>query len=158
MLRRASVLLGLAVLLSLLFPVGAVLKEGGIEPSALRLPGMDLAALCAVVALLPALLLARDAKLALRVPRWNAWIALLPLFSLLFILLHVSWSGELAGAWLRDAIAEGTLPLRVSEATVLRVAELAARLGVLVCLVGVLVNLESVPEEEPPVPQRRRKK
>jgi hypothetical protein len=157
MLRRASVLLGLAVLLSLLFPVQALLKEGGIEPSTVGLAGIDLAGVCALVAVLPALLLARDANLALRVPRWNPWIALLALFSLLFLLLHVSWAEELAGAWLREAITQGNVPVRVSEHAVLAGAELAARLGVLVCVVGVLVNLQGVPDEDAAAAPRRRK-
>ena len=87
-----------------------------------------------------------------------AWVALLALFSLLFLLLHVRWSEELAGAWLRDAVAQGTVPVRVSEHAVLAGAELAARLGVLVCLVGVLVNLQEVPHEDAPVAPRRRRK
>lgn len=158
MLRRASVLLGLAVLLSLLFPVQALLKEGGVDPSGLHLPVIDLAGLCAVAAVLPALLLARDAKLELRLPRWNRWIALVALFSLLFLLLHVSWSLDLAASYLRGAIADGTLPLRVSDRAVLHGAELAARIGVLVCMVGVLVHLHAVPDPDAVPPPRRRKK
>ena len=155
MLRRASVLLGLAVLLSLLFPVRVLLKEGGIEPSTVGLAGIDLAGICALVAVAPALLLARDAELAQRLPRWNPWIVLLALFSLLFLLSHASWSEEWAGAWLRDAIAQGGV--QVSDGAVLQAVEFSARLGVLVCLVGVLVNLESVPDDvESLLPRRRR--
>ena len=148
MLRKASVLLGLAVLLSLLFPVQGLLKQGGIEPSSVGLAGIDLAGVCALVAVLPALLLARDAKLALRMPRWNAWIALLALFSILFLVLHVSWTEEVAGTWLRGAIAQGQVPASLTEYAVLRGADLLARFGV-------LVNLQAVPDEDAPVRPRR---
>ena len=58
MLRRAFVLLGLAVLLSLFFPVAALLRQGGIDAGSLWMPGVDLVVLCAVIAVLPAMLLA----------------------------------------------------------------------------------------------------
>lgn len=158
MLRRAVVLLGLAVLLSLLFPVPALLRQGGIDPHRLQLPGVDLAALCAVVAVLPAMALARDGKLRDRLPRWNVWIALVAFCSLVFLLLHVSWVRDAAAAWLHGAMADGTLPLHVSERTLLLGMELAARLGVLVCMVGVLVTLQSVPTEDEMIAQRRRQR
>jgi len=158
MLRKAFVLLGLAVLLSLLFPVPALLRQGGVDPQRLRLPGVDLAVLCALVAVLPALALARDGKLRERIPRWNVWIALVALCSLAFLLLHVSWSHELAASWLHEAIADGTLPLHVSERSLLRAIELAVRVGVMVCMVGVLLSLQSVPDEAELLAQRRRRK
>lgn len=157
MLRKASVLLGLAVLLSLLFPLKTVLRESGVDPLGLRLPGVDLAGLCAVIAVLPALFLCRDAQIATRIPHWNLWVALLALFSLLFLLLHVSWSLELLTDLVREAVAPGgSLPLAVSYTQVMHGAELGARLGVLVSLVGVLINLHPVPP--PQAPQTRRRK
>lgn len=149
MLRQAFVLLGLAVLLSLLFPLQALLKEGGVDPLAMRVPGVDLAVLCAGVALLPAWALARHGQLARRMPRWNLWIALLALCSLAFVLLHVQWSLDLAGQWLREQIPG-------HEALALHAADLAARIGVLAGVAGVLVNLQSVPTEEELVVVRRR--
>ena len=159
MLRRAFVLLGLAVLLSLFFPVAVLLRQGGIDPHSVHVPGADLVVLCAVVAVLPAMLLARDGKLRDRIPRWNVWIALVPLFCLAFLLLHVSWTQEFAATWLHDAMADGTLPLHVPERRVLQVLELATRLGVIVCMVGVLLTLQAVPgEDEVPVQRRRSRK
>jgi hypothetical protein len=158
MFRRAVVLLGLAVLLSLLFPVPALLRQGGVDPQRLQLPGVDLAALCALVAVLPALLLARDGKLRERIPRWNVWIALLALCSLAFLLLHVSLSHEFAAAWLHEQIAAGNVPLHVSAGTLLHAGELAMRVGVLVCTMGVLLSLHSVPDEAQLLAQRRRRK
>jgi hypothetical protein len=143
MLRRGSVLLGLAVLLSLLFPVKALLQESGIDPLALRLPAIDLAAGCALVALLPSYFLFRDARLAQRIPRWSLWVGALALSSLVFLLLHVSWS-------LQWALAQADLAL------VNRI-EVAARLGVLVSAVGVLLNLDGAPDEDAPPPKRRKK-
>jgi hypothetical protein len=158
MLRRASVLLGLSVLLSLLFPVQAWLQESGLERHAMRLPVVDLAAACVVLALLPALAMFRDAQLAGRIPRRSVWVALLALSSLLFVLLHVSWSLELATAYARDAVAGGGLPPAVSHLTIVNGLELAARLGVLVSLVGVLMHLDGAPEEEAPVAAQRSRK
>jgi hypothetical protein len=148
MLRRASVLLGLAVLLSLLFPVQALLKQGGLDPLAMRLPVVDVAAACVVLAMLPALAMFRDAQLAQRIPRRSVWVALLALSSLLFVLLHVSWSLELATSYARDAVAGGALPAAISHLAIVDGLELAARLGVLVSLVGVLVRLDGAPQEE----------
>lgn len=156
MLRRAFVLLGLAVLLSLFFPVAALMRQGGIDPSSLWMPGVDLVVLCAVIAVLPAMLLARDGQLRDRIPRWNVWIALVPVFCLLFLLLHVGWTKEFAATWLRDAMADGTLPLRVPEQGVLHVLELATRIGVVVCMTGVLLTLQAVPSEDEVLAQRRR--
>ena len=158
MLRRAFVLLGLAVLLSLLFPVPALLRQGGVDPQRLQLPGVDLAVLCALVAMLPAWALARDGKLRERIPRWNVWIALAALCSLAFLLLHVSWTNELAAAWLHEQIAAGNVPLHVSAHRLLQAIELGVRIGVLVCMVGVLLSLQSVPDEAELVAQRRRRR
>ncbi|MDB5856581.1 MAG: hypothetical protein JWQ76_270 [Ramlibacter sp.] len=165
MLRKASVLLGLAVLLSLLFPVKALLKESGVDPHALRLPVVDLATFCVVAAMLPALLLFRDAQLAHRIPRWSAWVALLAVASVLFVLLHMDWSLELASAYAREAIAAGNLPRAITPHRIVEGLEFAARLGVLVALVGVLLRLEAAPDQDAPVPvpvpvpvKRRKKK
>jgi hypothetical protein len=162
MLRNASVLLGLAVLLSLLFPVKLLLKGSGIDPQGWHLPVLDLAALCAVLAVAPAWFLFHDARLAQRVPRWSLWVALLALSSLLFLLLHVSWSADLLVASVGAAAAGGTLPAWVSQNAVLDGLDLAARLGVLASLVGVLVRLETAPDPDAPplpaaAPRRRRK-
>lgn len=155
MLRRTTVALGLAVLLSLLFPVRAVLEQGGVDPLQLRLPGIDLAALCAVAALLPAMALSRLGQLDRRMPRWNVWLALLAFFSIAFVLLHVSWSLELASVTLRDLLADAAVPLPVGERSLLRAAEFATRVGVLVSLTGVLLNLQAAPDEDAPAPRRR---
>jgi len=151
MLRQASVLLGLAVLLSLLFPVQPLLREGGLDPLAVRLPGVDLAVLCALVALLPAWALARHGQLARRIPRWNPWIALLALCSLAFVLLHVQWSLDLLAQWLHEQIP-------AQQALALRAADFLARLGVLAGVAGVLVNLQSIPSEDELRLARRRSK
>lgn len=132
MLRRGFVLLGLAVLLSLLFPLKALLKDAGVDPHAWSLPALDLAAACALLALLPSYLLFRDSRLAQRIPRWSVWVVLLASCTLLFLALHVSWSLALATAHLGAAVEQ---------------VELAARLGVLVSLVGVLLNLDAAPED-----------
>lgn len=161
MLRKASVLLGLAVLLSLLFPVKPLLEGTGIDPQGWRLPVVDLAALCAVLAIPPAWFLFRDARLEARIPRWSVWVVLLALCSLLFLLLHVSWSADLFVAWVAGALADGLLPAWISRHALVDTIELAARLGVLVSLVGVLVHLETehyenaTPEPQPQ-PRRRR--
>lgn len=142
MLRRGFVLLGLAVLLSLLFPLKALLKDAGVDPQAWSWPALDLAAACALLALLPAYLLCRDSRLAQRIPRWSVWVVLLALCSLLFLALHVSWSLALATAYVGPAVDE---------------VELATRLGVLVSLVGVLLNLDAAPEDgELPVKRKRK--
>jgi len=159
MLRKASVLLGLAVLLSLLFPVKVLLERGGVDPLSLRLPGIDLAALCAVVALLPAMLLWRHGQLEQRIPRWNLWLALLAVWSTVFVLLHVTWSLEFATVTIRDLVGpNGSLPLPVGEGSLLRGAELVARVGVLVCVMGVLINLQATPDPDAPRPRRRSRK
>lgn len=161
MLRKASVLLGLAVLLSLLFPVKLLLAGSGIDPQGWRLPVVDLAALCAVLALAPAWFLFRDARLAARIPRWSAWVVVLALCTALFLLLHVSWTADLLVAWIAGALGDGLLPAWVSQHALVDAIELAARLGVLVSLVGVLVHLETehyenaTPEPQPQ-PRRRR--
>lgn len=157
MLRKASVLLGLAVLLSLLFPVKSVLAEAGVDFARWRLPGLDLAALCVLVALLPACVLFHDARLTHRIPAWSAWVALLALSSLLFLLLHVSWSNDLAASYAQQALAaaDGQLP-GLSHLSILDGAELAARLGVLVSLVAVLLRLDAMPDDDAPVPRRKK--
>jgi hypothetical protein len=156
MVRRASVLLGLAVLLSLLFPARALLAQSGIAAPDLSLPVLDLAAVCALAAVLPSMLLFRDAQLRHRIPRWNAWVGLLALSSVLFLLLHVSWSHDLFAAWLREALAPGgSLPLAVAPTEALHGIELATRLGVLVSFLAVLVNLDAPPDPDAPVRVRR---
>ena len=159
MLRNASVLLGLAVLLSLVFPARTLLQESGVDPLALRLPVVDLASLCALAALLPALLLFRDARLAQRIPRYSVWVVLLALSSLLFLLLHMHWSLELATAYAREAAAAGSLPRAVTPHRIVVALEFASRLGVLVALVGVLLRLDAAPDDDEPVPApaKRRK-
>jgi hypothetical protein len=156
MLRRASVLLGLAVLLSLIFPMQAMLKETGAEPFALRLPVIDIAVACVIVALLPAFALFRDARLAQRIPPWSAWVALLAVCSLLFLLLHVSWSLDLATGYAREAVAAGLLPRSLSHLWILEGVELLARLGVLVSLVAVLMHLDATPDEDAPVKRKKK--
>lgn len=161
MLRRASVLLGLAVLLSLLFPVNALLAGAGIVPAGWRLAVLDLAALCALAAIVPAWFLFQDARLAERIPRWSAWVALLALCSLVFLLLHVSWSAEWVLACAAGAIADGVLPPWLSQHALVDAVELGARLGVLVSLVGVLLHLDTAPYPEAarvPVREPRRRK
>jgi len=147
MLQRASVLLGLAILLSLLFPLHVALKEGGVDPRAFPVQGIDLAGLGALFAVLPSTALYRHGRLEERVSQWNAWIALLAVFSLLFLLLHLSWSHELLVAYLQESVA--------ADRWVLRGAELLVPLGVLVCMAGVLVNLHAIPEQ--PIARRRRR-
>lgn len=155
--RKAFVLLGLAVLLSLLFPLKVLLKETGVDPGSLHVPGADLAALCVVVALLPAMLMFRDGRLEHRIPRWSLWVAALGLSSLVFLLLHVNWSLDLATVYAREAIAAGgLLPASVSHVSLLDGIELAARFGVLVAMVGLLMHLDA-PAEEVPAPRRKRR-
>lgn len=153
MLRQVSVLVGLAVLLSLLFPLQPLLHGSGAAPYAARLPVMDIAAAAALLAIAPALYLFRDAQLAQRLPRWTPWLVLLAFCSLLFLLLHMHWSRELAVLHARDLLAAG-LP-SVSPQRFLSGLELAARLGVLVSLVGVLTRLEAAPEDGVPKPPRK---
>lgn len=158
MLRRTTVALGLAVLLSLLFPLKVLLKETGVDPGSLHVPGADLAALCVVVALLPAMLMFRDGRLEHRIPRWSLWVAALGLSSLVFLLLHVNWSLDLATVYAREAIAGGgLLPASVSHVSLLDALELAARLGVLVATVGLLMHLDAPVQDEAPAPRKRRK-
>lgn len=158
MVQRAFVLWGLAVLLSLLFPLKLALKESGVDPLALPLSGIDLAGIGALLAVVPALLLCRQARLDERVPRWNLWLALLAPSSVLFLLLHVSWSRDLLGAYVAEAVAAaGTLPLPVSPPLVMQGADLASQLAVLVCVVGVLVNLRSASAADA-APKRRKSK
>lgn len=157
-LRKAFVLLGLAVLLSLLFPLKWLLKETGVDPVNLHVPGADLAALCVVVAMVPALLMFRDGRLEHRIPSWSAWVAALGLSSLVFLLLHVNWSLDLATVYAREAIAGGgLLPASISHVSLLDGVELAARFGVLVAMVGLLMHLDGPVQEEAPAPRRRRK-
>jgi hypothetical protein len=151
MLRRVSVVLGMAVLLSLVIPLKALLKHSGID-AALGVRDLELVVASVLLALLPAFALFHDAQLARRIPRWNLWVAVLALCSVLFLLLHFTWSLELAAAYAKEALPP-TLPHRA----VLAAIELAARLGVLVSLVGVLVNLDAVPDpDEPPVKRRKK--
>jgi len=157
MMRKASVLLGMAVLLSLLFPVKALLKETGVDPLAWRWPVADVAVPTVLLALLPALAFFHDARLAQRIPRWSGWVVLLAACSLLFLLLHVSWSLELAAAYARQAMGAADLPAAISDRALLDGLELAARLGVLVSLVAVLTRLDAAPEEDAPAPRRPRK-
>lgn len=147
MLRQVSVLVGLAVLLSLLFPLQPLLHGSGAAAYAARLPLVDVAAAAALLAIAPALYLFRDAQLARRVPRWTAWLVLLALCSLLFLLLHMHWSRELALLHARDLLAAGGLP-SLSPHRLVAGLELAARLGVLVSVVGVLTRLDAAPEDE----------
>jgi hypothetical protein len=162
MLRSASMWLGLGVLLSLLFPLSAVLKATGGDPLVLRLRGIDLAAFGALLGIIPALVLCRLGRIELRIPRWNWWIALLAVFSVLFLLLHVSWTLDLATRYVRDAIGPGgSLPLPISHLLLIDGAELASRLGVLVCVVGALVHLQHPATDPPPeeaAPRRRRRR
>jgi hypothetical protein len=160
MLRNASVLLGLAVLLSLLFPLKSLLRESGVDPLALQLQVVDLASLCALAALLPALLLFRDAQLAHRIPRWSAWVAVLATCSLVFLLLHVSWSLELVTRYAREAVAAEALPRAMTAQRLVEGLEFASRLGVLVAVVSVLLRLDAAPQEDLPAPPpaKRRKK
>lgn len=151
MLQRASVLAGLAILLSLLFPLRLALEQNGIDPLELRLAGTDLAGLGALAGALPAWALWRHGRLAQRIPRWNAWLAVLAVFSLLFLVLHVHGTRELVAAQLREATGNGSAHLLLLEC-----ADLLSRLGVLAGMVGVLVNLHAVPEA--PVARPRRKK
>lgn len=155
MLRRTSMLIGMAILLSLLFPLKAMLKGGGIDPATLPLRGLDLAALGALVALLPALAFDRFGRFDARLLRWNTWLVLLGVFSVGFMALHVNWSLDLVTAYARDAIA-----LPVSHLAMIDVVDLACQVGVLVCVVGALVNLQSIAVEVEFPPRRapRRKK
>lgn len=153
MLQRASVLAGMAILLSLLFPFRLALEQNGIDPFDLPLAGVDLAGLGALAGVLPALALWRHGRLAQRIPRWSLWLAVLALFSLIFLLLHVHGSRELVTAQLHDAMAPGG---GASHLLLLECAELVSRLGVLAGMVGVLVNLRAVPEQ--PIAKPRRKK
>ncbi len=158
MLRRGSVLLGLAVLLSLLFPLHFLLRQGGIDPQVVHVPGADLAALGALVALIPARLLFGHAQLAQRIPRWSAWAALLAACSLLYLALHVNWSLEQLGAAFGEgAAAAGLATSAASRATLVSALELLARIGVLVAAVAVLVRLDGPPGEDMPVATRRRR-
>jgi hypothetical protein len=160
-LRKTFVLLGLAVLLSLLFPVQALLQESGVDPRGLRLPLADLAAACVLVALLPAFAMFHDARLARRISRWNPWLVLLGLCSVLFVLLHVNWSLDLLTAYAREALASALSASSISHLTVVGGVELAARLGVLVSAVGVLMHLDAMPDDDAPPPSpspKRRKK
>lgn len=154
MLRRASVLLGMAVLLSLLFPVPVLLKHAGVDPLHVPVPGADLALLGVLLAALPAMLMFRDSRLAQRIPRWSVWVVLLAACSLAYLLLHVHWSQDLLSLQLREA---GLLPASVSHLALLDALEFAARIGVLVALVAVLLRLDSPMEDEAPAPRRRRK-
>lgn len=149
MLRKGSVLLGLAVLLSLLFPLQFLLQQGGVDPQAVQVPGADLAALSAVVALVPARLLFGHGRLAERVPPWSAWVAVLACCSLVYLALHVQWSlAQLAEA-VADAIAAGGMSSSPSlPHAVVQALELLARIGVLVAGVAVLVRLDSPPDED----------
>lgn len=160
MLRRGSVLLGMAVLLSLLFPVQFLLKAGGLDPQGLRVPGADLAALWVLAGMIPALLLFRDGALAQRIPRWSAWVALLAASSFAYLVLHVDWSLDLVSMQLRElAVSTGLLPT-VSHLALVEGLELASRVGVLVALVGVLMHLDApgAQDEAPPQPAPRRRK
>ncbi|MBK6008513.1 hypothetical protein JJB11_20615 [Ramlibacter ginsenosidimutans] len=149
MLRKGSVLLGLTVLLSLLFPLQFLLQQGGVDPQAVQVPGADLAALSAVVALVPARVLFRHGQLAERVPPWSVWAAVLACCSLLYLALHVQWSL----AQLAEAVADGIAASGVSASPSLphmavQALELLARIGVLVAGVAVLVRLDSPPDED----------
>ena len=157
MLRRGSVLLGMAVLLSLLFPVQFLLKESGVDPRSVPVPGADLAALWVLVGLLPSLLLFRDGQLARRIPRWSAWVALLAACSLAYLLLHVHWSLDLVTVQLREATASAGLLPSVSHVALLDALELAARIGVLVALVAVLLRLDAPAQEEAPRARRSKR-
>lgn len=150
MLRRASVVLGMAVLLSLVIPLKALLKHSGVD-AALGMRELELVAACVLLALLPAFALFHDAQLARRIPRWNIWVAVLAFCSVLFLLLHFTWPLQLAADYAKQALPPG-----IPHRTVLAGIELAARLGVLVSLVGVLVNLDAVPDEEAPVKRRKK--
>ncbi|MCG2594936.1 hypothetical protein LZ009_19330 [Ramlibacter sp. XY19] len=152
-------MLGLAVLLSLLFPLKSLLQAGGVDPLALHLQVVDLASVCALAAVLPALLLFRDAQLAHRIPRWSAWVALLATCSLVFLLLHVSWSLELVTGYAREAAAAADLPRAITPHRIVAGLEFASRLGVLAALVGVLLRLDAAPQDElpAPLPAKRRK-
>ena len=157
--RKTSVLLGLAVLLSLLFPLRALLQESGVDPLALQLRYLDLAAVCAVAAVLPSMALFKHAQLAHRIPRWSVWVALLALCSLVFLALHVSWSFRFIAINLRETIApDGPFPLAISHLKLLKAAEFISRLGVLVAAVGVLLNLDAPPRDDAPPPRMPRRK
>ena len=156
-LRRGSVLLGMAVLLSLLFPVQFLLKESGVDPRSVPVPGVDLAALWVLVGLLPSLLMFRDGQLARRIPRWSAWVALLAACSLAYLLLHVHWSLDLVTVQLREATASAGLLPSVSHVALLDALELAARIGVLVALVAVLLRLDAPAQEEAPRARRSKR-
>jgi hypothetical protein len=158
MLQRASVLLGLAILLSLLFPLKMALQAGGVDPLALPLTGVDLTGVGVLLAVLPAVVLCRHGQLAARIPRWNLWLALLALVSLLFLVLHVSWTREFVTEYVRQAVAaDGSLPLLLSYRRVMDALDLATELGVLFGVVGVLVNLHAVPDPDAPTKPRRKK-
>jgi hypothetical protein len=152
MLQRASVLAGLAILLSLLFPLRLALEHSGIDPFEVRLAGVDLAGLGAVAGVLPAMALWRHGRLARRIRRWNAWLAILAGFSLLFLVLHVHGLRELVATQLHEAMGQGA---GTSHLLLLECADLLSRLGVLAGMVGVLVNLHALPER--PIGKRRRK-
>jgi hypothetical protein len=148
MLRKGSVLLGLAVLLSLLFPLQFLLQQGGVDPQVVQVPGADLAALSALVALVPARLLFGHGRLAERVPAWSAWVAVLACCSLLYLALHVQWSLAQVADLVADAIAASGMPASLSHASLVQALELLARIGVLVAGVAVLVRLDSPPDED----------
>jgi hypothetical protein len=153
-LRRASVLLGMAVLLSLLFPLPVLLKQAGIDPIHVPVPGADLAALGVLLAIVPSMLMFRDGQLAQRIPRWSVRVALLAACSAAFLLLHMHWSHDLLSAQVQEA---GLLPSSVSHLALLDALELAARIGVLLAVVAVLLRLDAPAADEAPVRRRKGK-
>jgi len=69
----------------------------------------------------------------------------------------VHWSLDLVTVQLREATAPaGLLPPSVSHLALLDALELAARIGVLVALVAVLLRLDAPAQEEAPARRRKR--
>jgi hypothetical protein len=141
MLRGAIVVLGTAVVLSLLLPMRDWLKDGPVDRFAMAAPGLDLALACVLLAAVPALLLFRVEEIGARIPSsWGVW--LLAFFSLLFVAAHLESvyglslayaHGKVSGA---QAFGWASQYLRVWDAV-----EDVAKGGAILSLLAVLAQL-----------------
>jgi hypothetical protein len=137
MIRKASILLGLSVFLPLLFPIATWIRDFPLLSGAYAMMPISSRALASVaLAAIPAFVLLHHAKVWQRLPESGLWIFVLAACSLFYIFIHMEWTGHLVSFLANGDLGRAKVLVEVRDA-----ADVVAKVGALISLVGVLINL-----------------